>query len=287
VPLTGVHFLLTYRCTLQCDHCFVRSSPAARGTFTLAQVERVLTEAERIGTVTRVYFEGGEPFLYHGLLVAAVLAAGNRGFETGVVTNGYFSESVEDAVLYLEPLARLGLADLSVSADTFHCREGDERLPENTVRAAERLGIPVGTISIEPPDRADHVVFRGRAADHLTEGLPRKPWRSFTECPDEDLVSPRRVHVDSDGNVHVCQGISMGNLWKTPLSEIIESWDARKHPICGPLVEGGPARLAEVYGVDPEESGYVSACHLCYQVRRALRQRFPEHLAPAALYEED
>ena len=32
--LTGIHFLLTYSCTSECDHCFLYCSPNAKGTFT-------------------------------------------------------------------------------------------------------------------------------------------------------------------------------------------------------------------------------------------------------------
>ena len=49
--LTGLHVILSYRCTHQCDHCFVHSGPGARGTFTLDQLRRTLAEAVLIGTV--------------------------------------------------------------------------------------------------------------------------------------------------------------------------------------------------------------------------------------------
>jgi MoaA/NifB/PqqE/SkfB family radical SAM enzyme len=40
IELTGLHVLLTYRCTFECDHCFVWGSPNQAGTFTLADIER-------------------------------------------------------------------------------------------------------------------------------------------------------------------------------------------------------------------------------------------------------
>ena len=45
MKLTGIHFLLTYACTYECDHCFVHSSPFATGTMTLGQVRDVLDQA--------------------------------------------------------------------------------------------------------------------------------------------------------------------------------------------------------------------------------------------------
>lgn len=61
--LAGFHILLTYECTLACDHCFLYSSPRASGAMTLAQVREVLEASQRVGTIERIYFEGGEPFL--------------------------------------------------------------------------------------------------------------------------------------------------------------------------------------------------------------------------------
>ncbi len=76
-----------------------------------------------------------------------------------------------------------------------------------------------------------------------------RPWRKLATCPHEELADPERVHVDAYGNVQVCQGISIGNMWKTPLSELLRDYDAARHPIVGPLLKGGPARLVERFGL--------------------------------------
>jgi hypothetical protein len=126
-------------------------------------------------------------------------------------------------------------------------------------------------------------MFRGRAVEQLIAGLPRRHWEEFTECPHEELASPKRVHLDSYGNVHLCQGLSMGNAWKKPLSDMVKDYDAASHPICGPLVRGGPALLAKEYRVEHEDS-YVDACHLCYVIRSKLLDRFPQYLTPKQVY---
>jgi len=43
--LTGIHILLTYKCTLECDHCFLYSNPRAQGTMTIQQIRSVLSES--------------------------------------------------------------------------------------------------------------------------------------------------------------------------------------------------------------------------------------------------
>ena len=283
--LRGVHVLLTYRCTHECDHCFVYSSPRARGTFTLAALQEVVAQAAAVGGVEEFWFEGGEPFLYYPLLLQGLREARDAGFSTGVVTNAYFAETEEDAALWLAPLAELGVGSLALSDDAFHHGAQGESPAARARRAAERLGIPVGSIAIPHPDEGEGVRFRGRAADTLVEGLARRPARTFPECPDEDLRDPDRVHVDAHGNVHLCQGLLLGNLRVVPLARLLSEWDPDADPVVGPLLRGGPAELARVHGFDTG-AGYVSACHLCYRVRHALRERYPSSLGPPSVYGE-
>ena len=47
--------------------------------------------------------------------------------------------------------------------------------------------------------------------------------------------------MDPLGLVHVCQGITIGNAFETPLDEILQRYDPTSHAIVGPLLRGGPA----------------------------------------------
>jgi hypothetical protein len=296
--LTGIHLLLTYTCNFECDHCFLYCGPHAEGTFTLEQIRAVLDEAQRTGSVNFVYFEGGEPFLYYPLMVEGIRMAGERGFETGIVTNCYWATSEEDAGLWLRPLAALELADLSVSDDAFHHGDEGGGPAVRALRAARRLNMPSDSICIEQPsvetglDKTQEpgrpvigggAMFRGRAAEKLVKGLPRRPWEELKHCPHESLRDPGRVHLDPFGHVHLCQGLSMGNMWERPLATLIRDYDPDSHPICGPLLEGGPALLAKQHDVEHEEE-YVDECHFCYLVRLALIDRYPQYLAPRQVY---
>ena len=299
MKLTGVHFLLSYRCTDECDHCFVWGSPQAGGTMTLAQIRDVLRQAKDLGTVEMAYFEGGEPFLFYPIMLQGMREAAALGFGTGIVTNSYWATSVEDAVEWLRPIAEVGIADLSLSSDLFHGEAMMTRAARNAIEAASRLGLPDSVLSVEVPEgcatypqrekgepiTGGAVRFRGRAVAKLAEGVPRQPWTEFTECPDEDFVDPGRVHVDAFGHVHICQGLLMGNLWQQPLQELVATYDPEAHPIIGPLLEGGPAALVRRNDL-PHEDAYIDACHLCYTARDQLRGRFPEFLAPATVYGE-
>jgi len=127
------------------------------------------------------------------------------------------------------------------------------------------------------------VLYRGRAAELLASDVEATHWEQFTECPWEDLRDPGRVHVDSLGHLHICQGISIGNMLEHSLADIMAGYDPDAHPITGPLLAGGPAEIVRRYEL-PHLDGYADHCHLCYTARCVLRQRFPDILTPNQVY---
>ncbi len=295
--LTGIHFLLTYKCIYECDHCFVYSSAGAEGTFTLDQFTKTLNEAKKIGTVEWIYLEGGEPFLYYPMMIEMVRVASLFGFKVGIVTNAYFAASVSDAEVWLKPLKELDIDDLSISDDELHSGKCINSPASIAIQAAKNLGIRVNSISIDSPELSScitqrkkgepvtsgEVMFRGRAADKLAEKFPGADPAEFDRCRWEELESPERVHVDSFGNVQVCQGISIGNMWQVPLSEIMNNYLAKTHPVVKHILSGGPLKLARHYRTSLN-SKYIDACQLCYETRKQLIDRFPDCLAPRQVY---
>jgi MoaA/NifB/PqqE/SkfB family radical SAM enzyme len=293
MELSGLHLLLTYQCTFECDHCFVWGSPTQKGTMTLPQVRQVLSQAKETGTIETIYFEGGEPFLYYALLLNAVREARAMGFKVGIVSNAYWANSREDAVATLRPFREL-IEDLTISSDLYHYSERMSQQAQNATAGAQELNIPIGTICVAQPEveaASSHgqitdqaaVMYRGRAVFKLVPRAQLQPWEKFTECPHEDLREPGRAHLDPLGNLHICQGISLGNVFDAPLKEICRNYDPAAHPICGPLLEGGPVALVQEYNL-PHAAAYADACHLCYTARLALRERFPETLLPDQMY---
>lgn len=293
--LTGLHILYTYQCTFECEHCFVWGSPWQSGTFTLEKLRGVFDQAAEVKTIEWIYFEGGEPFMYHPALVSAATTAAAMGFKIGIVTNAYWATSVEDALEWLKPFSGL-LCDLSVSSDLYHYDEAISQQARNALQAAESLQMPVGTISIAQPKaqgvitpvgqlqtEESGVMYRGRAAEKLAGRAASQPWTEFVECPYEDLREPGRVHLDPLGYLHVCQGITIGNLFQQPLTEICSGYDPDAHPIVAPLLSGGPVELVRHYHL-PHAELYADACHLCYTARLALRSRFPGVLDPDQMY---
>jgi MoaA/NifB/PqqE/SkfB family radical SAM enzyme len=299
LDLKGVHFLLTYKCCFECDHCFVWGSPGAQGAFTLKQIRRILAEAKKLGTVNFVSVEGGEPFLYYPIMVQLVKEATSLGFHVEVLSNCYWANCVEDAVDWLRPMANAENVEFSFGSDLYHGKTWETAEVRNAVNAANRLKIKAGVIAVKNPfaqalcpNQVEGVkvslwelMFRGRAASKLTDGAGKKPWREFAKCPYEDFVNQKRVHIDPFGWVHVCQGISIGNAFQKPLSEIIQEYDPSGNPVLEPLIRGGPTALVEKFNLSHDDS-YADACHLCFAARLAMRNKFPTILTPNQMYEE-
>lgn len=296
MPITGLHLIMTYQCNFECDHCFVNSCPEAKGVMKISDIQHILEEAKSLGDIEWIYFEGGEPFLYFQTMLWGMRAAKEYGFKKGIVTNAYWATSKEDAKEWLTPIAEIGISDFSISDDAYHYDDSEENLAHHAYEAARDLGLPVSKIAIEDPKKCvreikwkgrpvleGRVLFKGRAAEKLVMGIPRKPWTEFDKCLNEDFSNQSRVHIDPFGYVHICQGITIGNIKKTPLKKLFRNFIPEKHPICAPILKGGPAEIVKEYHIQHEEN-YVDECHLCYCARSDLRKKFPEILAPDQMY---
>jgi hypothetical protein len=305
IRLDGIHFLVTYRCTYACDHCFVWGSPAAEGTMTLAQLTSVIDQAAERG-VESVYFEGGEPTLAYPIVLAAAQHARERGLEWGMVSNCFWATSVEDAKVWLAPFVDLGISDLSLSSYAYFVEDADEDRLRNAALAARELSLPMAVLEVGAAACLDipglclgedvgDIMCKGRAAVELAPGRAARPPETLVTCPFEDFAHPGRAHLGCDGELQICQGISAGNVFAgapdeagapspAGLASVLDAYDPERRPVVRDINAGGPWALAQAYGHSPQRALYADECHLCYEVRSALRERLPDVLAPAQCY---
>jgi len=294
MEISSLHILLTYRCTLECDHCFVWGSPRQTGAMSIETLKQILQQASEAGTIESIYFEGGEPFMCYATLLAGAREAKRLGFSVGVVSNSFWATRPERALKTLEPFVGL-VDDLLLSSDIYHDSQPGRGRAQIAAAAAQQLGIRCNEISIAEPEAAqssptgqipagEHgVMYRGRAAAKLAGRAAPQPWTQMTSCPFENLRDPVRVHVDPHGYLHICQGIALGNLLQTPLRELCDRYEPDAHPITGALLAGGPAELVRRFGL-PHNETYADACHLCDAARRQLRSQFVDILMPDEMY---
>ena len=59
--------------------------------------------------------------------------------------------------------------------------------------------------------------------------------------------------------------------------------DLRRHKVNQHALSLVPEKLARKYNIDLAD-GYIDACHMCFLVRKALIDKFPELLCPRQVY---
>ncbi len=209
IHLEGIHFLVTYRCTYACDHCFVWGSPDAEGTMTLAQLTSAIDQAAECGVET-VYFEGGEPTLAYPIVLAAAAHARRRGLEWGMVSNCFWATSVEDAKVWLAPFVDLGISDLSLSSYAYFVEDADEDRLRNAALATQELGLPMAVLEVGAAACLDvpglclgedvgEIMCKGRAAVELAPGRADRPPETLSPAPSR--TSPSRAELTSAATV--------------------------------------------------------------------------------------
>jgi hypothetical protein len=277
--LTRIHFLITYGCTAECDHCFLWGSPRRTSGMTPSQIDAFLDEIVSLGTITAVCAEGGESFARPDLLMHLVRAATARGLSVSALTNASWVRSREQAARRVAELAAAGLSSLGVSTDEWHRAS----IPVERVEMLLEICGAAGLAASRMETRLEKVMFRGRAAERLASFAPMRPACELTACPHENLAAPARVHLDCYGRLHLCQGLCVGPGNPT---QACAAYEPGAHPIVRILLEGGPyalGKFAAERGFDLK-SGYADACHLCYLAREWLRPDYPDLLGPDETY---
>jgi len=277
--LTGIHFLVTYGCSAECDHCFIWGSPLRTASMTPSQVDEFLAEVSSLGTVTSVCAEGGEPFTRWEVLLHFVRSAQAQGLGPSALTNASWAISRPAAEAGVRELMAAGLTRLGVSTDQWHRRRVPGERADLLLEVCAALGLPASRMETT----LGGVMFRGRAAERLAPGITTRPAEELTACPHEHLDAPSRVHLDCYGQLHLCQGLNVGPGGP---AQAVREYDPAAHPIVRVLLEEGPyglGRYAAGRGF-ALASGYVDACQLCYRAREFLRPAFPELLGPDEMY---
>lgn len=308
MAISGLHLLVTYKCNARCRHCFLFAGPERSGIMSSDFALRLVREAADIPRLDHIFIEGGEPFLYPNLMLDIVKAADEHGLWVGALSNGFWAVSADRARDVLAPLAAAGLKSLSVSTDAWHQEFVPRDRPLMAAEVALELGIDTDVMVCGPADgsqraMAQHEVevieaalssvsvssggvrCRGRAATTMLDD-GQESWNTLTQCR-ESLTRPGRVHVGPNGEVHLCQGLLLGERAEArSLAQVLSGYAAGDHPLAARLSAGGPAelaRFAQSFGWRPRGL-YGDSCDLCFDVRAHLRSRFPHLIGPPEMF---
>lgn len=284
---------LVNRCNYRCASCLVGEKLSSRESLSYHDAVRLIDEAVRMGTIRRVGFVGGEPFLVYNLLVdIADYTWKSHRLPIMVATNGYWATGTDRAVAHLEPLSASGMTELLLSWDDFHAEFGTLAQIAHAIEACNALGVrpTVQNIVVKGATRLPAIqselaalcntenvrwnenpcVPTGLGADtpvdrqmlFPVDELPYGRCTAGTACdiqPNGDVTGCSGVGVMSDG-------LTLGNVKDQSLEEIIEAGSA--NPLinslvayCGPkdLIE----RLRRIGRSDLVPERVTDACDAC------------------------
>ncbi len=140
--------------------------------------------------------------LAYPVVLAAARHARKIGLEVGIVSNCFWAESLDDALVWLAPFAELGLADLALSSYAYFTeRLEDETRLRNALLAARRLGLPGAVLEVGaaaaladigvPCGEPGQIMYKGRAAQALARGERlRRPPASSSRAPTRTSPTP-------------------------------------------------------------------------------------------------
>jgi len=279
----------------------------------------VVTTLKAQNDLELVVLLGGEPGLFPELTHRLAKAVRALDIKFRVESNAFWATDETAAYQFLAPLYAENVS-MMFSLDAFHVPFTPLERVERAIRMSEQLDgvynleiaylnladhshpLDVKTdalyaeltfrLGFEPQSYRGNVLFNGRSADRLADlvaagrGVPDEPCHAVPWWYKGDLDTLELLILDPDGYLSKGCGIAIGNVEQTPLTEILQSYDARSHPIFSTLLNLGPLGLAQ----EARELGYelkqdyADRCHLCQEVRQVLRAKYPEYLQPNQHY---
>jgi hypothetical protein len=254
---------------------------------------------------------GGESMLYPERTIRLFRKANALGIPViELITNGFWGQDKNRAKRLAIKLKEAGVNYVSLSVDAFHLPYIPLEWPSNAALASLAAGIEkviwnvaviesregsnefdcktsqiLTTLAALPLEaHFNRVLPEGRARTTLTQFFPEQSLEGT--CPEAEttLKNPACVTLDCGGWASICWNLSIGNARKERLSKLLVDYNWKDHPVIETLVESGPKgllKLSDSTGFQFKEGNYIDKCHLCIEVRRFLKPKYPEMFADA------
>jgi len=301
--LSSGGIMTNYDCSVSCAHCRHKASPSRNGGFiTSEMMDKIIIKLESVGCKS-VHIEGGEPFLYPNKLLRVVKQLNNSSiYLEHIVTNCSWYQNQKDTKKLLNELKLNGLTRLLLKVGPFQNENIPLKKVQNVAKAAEQLGINVmiwdnevyPEVSSFDPSKTHslkqylkkygnsymnklaecyNVTFAGRSFEAFGEYLNKysisELFKQNQGC-DKDFPTENHFHVDMYGNFI----FSHTNGVTINIDDIGKELSPKKYPYLTILLNGGINSLYKLatnkYNFKPKAEGYLSKCHLCYEVRKFL-----------------
>lgn len=230
----SIGIITTYKCTAMCADCCFSCSPKLSNMLDLSSIKKIIDDVRAFSDLKMVIWTGGEAFLLKETLIKGIKYASENGFESRVVSNGFWAVTISEAKKKLLSLKEVGLIELNISTGDNHQKFVDFDNVMNAIYAASELKIQ-SAIMVESHKYAEfgleriqkHPLFKKIQQKH-SDFLPQivnSPWVSLKNDKkyDYDKISKvdieygcdhifNHVTVDADYDVLSCCGITVKQI---------------------------------------------------------------------------
>ncbi|MFX0041478.1 MAG: hypothetical protein ACFE8L_01080 [Candidatus Hodarchaeota archaeon] len=276
--------------------------------------------ADNVSLNYGLHLTGGEPFLNYDLLLNSIEIANNLRIPSLFVeTNCYWCQNDNVTKEKLLKLKKAGLKGILISVNPFileyvpfeHTKRaikfsteifGDNLMIYQIYYYHQFINLNINEslplekylklTSLNDLKRKVEFFWMGRAPYKLQELYKKYPLKQFLNenCASE-LVRSWHCHFDNYGNYMpgYCGGLSWGNVRQLN-SLCDEGIDIDNYPILKALIFG---KLNDLYSLAVERfgykeipEGYISKCHICFDIRRKMISKINEfkELKPIEFY---
>lgn len=319
IKLSGITWITTYNCNIACEHCFF-DTQAEKRYMDPELVNQALGSLPEQKHMFWQHLSGGEIFIQQEKLFQ-IIANIRKHFSKniGLSTNGFWAKEEQQTRETVQELKRMGVTGIAISADHYHQQHMPLDGPQTLARIIKEEGIKTHSYIMgarlpedvegakEVNDSSESIAAQvdqglGIPLARATErsigkgsliNIPKKkaiPQGMCTElctCLGERTpFNPAMVWIDPYGNVMICYGLCIGNLYQDSLADIITQYDARQNPISQALAQDGPKalfKMAKEVGKKVSKKFY-DECDICYQMRCLLKEDYKEVLKPDECY---
>jgi hypothetical protein len=203
--------LMTYSCTVACEHCCFNCSPGKpEAVVSVDNAVRYLEEFHKLDRL--VHIAGGEPFRYPGRVLDIARAACQHGVPPHFVeTNCSWCVSDEIARERMQELKANGVRWMLISTDWYHMRQLDpERVARGLAIAEEVFGEGT-TMGLRTREELMEQAAIARDEDELAARIAANPPRLVGRAA--EMYGQRLIHT---GTSRRTAGSFWGTLMRCP-----------------------------------------------------------------------
>jgi len=319
INLSEFEISLSYECNTNCALCYANASKKYDEVIDKKIAFDSINYVSRNYQLQTLGLLGGEPTLHYQLLLDIISEAKKNQIPNIMLfTNGEWGGNKINVERMCKDLKRVGLTEIIISVDYFHQKTIPIQYCINIAFMALSIGLRVRfsmcvfedinsnnefdstnrsifqiiKTNLNLPINIQKMRFFGRANN--LSSFSRKLYSANDvnhPCREKEffgsLNKPKGFLIDNFGYIQICDGISIGNIYKKSLQEILNDYSSEKNPIINLLWEYGPLGLAKYLknlDLDMNKKIFVNNCHLCYNMRKLIQENFTEILFPKIFY---